>query len=357
MTTGPLFSRVQLSLGPEHSTDSIDQRIKDFANTDDPSLLALYFAFGRYLLISSSRPGGQPANLQGIWNQDLTPPWASKWTTNINLEMNYWQADTGDLWETEQPLWNLIRDLEVTGAETARVQYHANGWVLHHNTDLWRATAPVDGPWGLWPMGSLWLANQMWDHYTFSLDRAFLRQDAYPAMKGAAEFALSFLVEAPPGTPFAGRLVTNPSTSPENAYLLNGKRASLTYAATMDLELIRELFENCRRAARILGTDAAFSAKLDATIKRLPPLQIGKRRPTPGVDRGLSGNRAAASPCVAPLLALSRPRYRARRPRPNSQRPPKRLSRSAATAAPAGPRCGVRLSGRACATPSTPTTT
>lgn len=272
-----LFSRVQLSLGPEHSTDSIDQRIKDFANTDDPSLLALYFAFGRYLLISSSRPGGQPANLQGIWNQDLTPPWASKWTTNINLEMNYWQADTGDLWETEQPLWNLIRDLEVTGSETARVHYHANGWVLHHNTDLWRATTPVDGPWGLWPMGSLWLANQMWDHYTFSLDRAFLRQDAYPAMKGAAEFALSFLVEAPPGTPFAGRLVTNPSTSPENAYLLNGKRASLTYAATMDLELIRELFENCRRTARVLGVDPAFSAKLDATIKRLPPLQIGRR--------------------------------------------------------------------------------
>ncbi len=272
-----LFSRVQLSMGPDHSNDPIDERIKNFAATDDPSLLALYFEFGRYLLISSSRPGGQPANLQGIWNQDLTPPWASKWTTNINLEMNYWQADTGDLEETEQPLWSLVRDLEVTGAETARVHYHANGWVLHHNTDMWRATTPVDGPWGLWPMGSLWLANQMWDHYTFSLDRTFLRQDAYPAMKGAAEFALSFLVEAPPGTPFAGRLVTNPSTSPENAYLLNGKRASLTYAATMDLELIRELFENCQRAARILGVDTAFSASLETTIKRLPPLQIGKR--------------------------------------------------------------------------------
>lgn len=273
----PLFSRVELSLGPDRSTDPIDQRIKNFAQTDDPSLLALYFAFGRYLLISSSRPGGQPANLQGIWNQDLSPAWASKWTTNINLEMNYWQADTGDLWETEEPLWSLIRDLEVTGAETARVHYQANGWVLHHNTDLWRAATPVDGPWGLWPMGSLWLANQMWDHYTFSLDRAFLREDAYPAMKGAAEFALSLLVEAPPGTPFAGRLVTNPSTSPENAYLLDGKRASLTYAATMDLELIHELFENCRRAARSLGTDAAFSARLEATLKRLPPLQIGKR--------------------------------------------------------------------------------
>lgn len=273
----PLFSRVELRLGPDQANDPADQRIRNFAQSDDPSLLALYFAFGRYLLISSSRPGGQPANLQGIWNQDLSPAWASKWTTNINLEMNYWQADSGDLWDTEQPLWSLIRDLEVTGAETSRVHYHANGWVLHHNTDLWRATTPVDGPWGLWPMGSLWLANQMWDHYTFSLDRTFLRQEAYPAMKGAAEFALGFLVEAPPGTPYAGRLVTNPSTSPENAYLLNGKRASLTYAATMDLELIRELFENCRHAARILGTDAAFSAKLDAALKRLPPLQIGKR--------------------------------------------------------------------------------
>jgi alpha-L-fucosidase 2 len=272
-----LFSRVQLRLGENHSTESTDQRIKSFGENDDPSLLALYFEFGRYLLISSSRPGGQPANLQGIWNQDLAPAWGSKWTTNINLEMNYWQADTGDLWETQEPLWDLIRDLRTMGAETARVQYHAKGWVLHHNTDIWRATAPVDGAWGIWPMGEAWLANQMWDHYAFSGDREFLRRQAYPAMKEAAEFVLSFLVEAPAGTPFAGRLVTNPSTSPENRYILNDKRDSLTYAATMDIELIRELFENCRHAAEIIETDDAFRSELQRAEQRLPPLQIGKR--------------------------------------------------------------------------------
>lgn len=272
-----LFSRVQLHLGEDHTGDTTDRRIQNFAGNDDPSLLALYFEFGRYLLISSSRPGGQPANLQGIWNQDLVPAWSSKWTTNINLEMNYWQADSGDLWETEEPLWNLIRDLRVTGAETARMHYHGRGWVLHHNTDLWRATTPVDGSWGIWPSGEYWLANQMWDHYLFSGNREFLKQQAYPAMKGAAEFALSDLIEAPGGTRFPGRLVTNPSTSPENQYVLNDGHHSLTYAPTMDIELIRELFENCRRAGEILGTDAAFRSELDRAEKRLPPLQMGKR--------------------------------------------------------------------------------
>lgn len=272
-----LFSRVHLQLGDNPSSETTDRRIAKFGESDDPSLIALYFEFGRYLLISSSRPGGQPANLQGIWNQDLNPAWGSKWTTNINLEMNYWQADTGDLWETEQPLWSLIDDLRVTGAKTAQAEYHSEGWVLHHNTDLWRATAPVDGSWGIWPMGEAWLANQMWDHYTFSDDREFLRRQAYPAMKGAAQFVLGFLVEAPAGTRFAGRLVTNPSTSPENHYMLNGKPVGLTYAATMDLELIRELFENCRRAAEILDTDAAFRSQLETTEQRLPPLQIGAR--------------------------------------------------------------------------------
>jgi alpha-L-fucosidase 2 len=273
----PLFSRVQLRLGEDHSAESTDHRIKSFADNDDPSLLALYFEFGRYLLISSSRPGGQPANLQGIWNEDLLPAWSSKMTTNINLEMNYWQADAGDLWETQEPLWSLIRDLRVTGTDTARTHYHSKGWVLHHNTDLWRATTPVDGPWGIWPTGGIWLANQMWDHYEFSGDREFLRREAYPAMKEAAQFALGILVEAPAGTPFAGRLVTNPSTSPENRYVLDGKPQSLTYAPTMDIELIRELFENCRRAAEILETDAELRSELDKAAKRLPPLQIGKR--------------------------------------------------------------------------------
>ena len=272
-----LFSRVQLRLGEDNSTEATDRRIHSFADNDDPSLLALYFEFGRYLLISSSRPGGQPANLQGIWNEELLPPWSSKWTTNINLEMNYWQADAGDLWETEAPLWALIRDLRVTGADTARVHYQSKGWVLHHNTDLWRATTPVDGPWGIWPTGGVWLADQMWNHYEFSGDREFLRRQAYPAMKEAAQFALGALVEAPAGTPFPGKLVTNPSTSPENQYLLNGKPHHLTYAPTMDIELIRELFENCQRAAEILGTDPEFRSELDRAEKRLPPMQVGKR--------------------------------------------------------------------------------
>jgi alpha-L-fucosidase 2 len=273
----PLFSRVALRLGEEPASQTTDRRIQDFNESDDPSLLALYFEFGRYLLISSSRPGGQPANLQGIWNQDMTPAWSSKWTTNINLEMNYWAADSGDLWQTEEPLWSFIRDLRAAGAHTAQVHYHSKGWVLHHNSDLWRATTPVDGSWGIWPMGEAWLANQMWDHYEFSGDREFLRRDAYPAMKEAAEFVTGILVVAPPGTPFAGRMVTNPSTSPENEYFLNGKAEHLTYAPTMDIELIRELFENCQEAAAILGTDSALRDQLARTEKRLPPLQIGKR--------------------------------------------------------------------------------
>jgi len=274
---GRLFSRVQLRLGEDRSTETTDRRIKRFAETEDPSLLALYHAFGRYVLISSSRSGGQPVNLQGIWNEELSPAWGSKWTTNINLQMNYWPADAGDLWETQEPLWQLIRDLRETGAETARAHYGARGWVLHHNTDLWRAAAPVDGAWGLWPMGQAWLANQMWDHYEFSADREFLRRDAYPAMKEAAQFVLGTLVAAPDGTRFAGRPVTNPSTSPENQYVLNGVRAHLTYAATMDIALVRELFENCARAAEELGVDVGFRAELRRTAERLPPLQIGAR--------------------------------------------------------------------------------
>ncbi|GAA0243147.1 glycoside hydrolase family 95 protein [Rhodanobacter caeni] len=274
-----LFDRVHLRLGNDASSDNVatDQRIRDFKTHDDPSLVALYYQYGRYLLIASSRAGGQPANLQGIWNPDLLPAWGSKWTTNINLEMNYWPAETGDLGETQTPLWDLIDDLQVAGAKTARRYYGARGWVLHHNTDLWRATTPVDGPWGLWPMGGVWLSNQMWDHYAFSGDEVFLRDRAYPAMKGAAQFVLDFLVEAPKGSPVAGKLVTNPSTSPENRYLLDGKPAGLTYAPTMDIELINDLFDHVRAAAGHLGVDTALVARIDAAQSRLPPLQIGHK--------------------------------------------------------------------------------
>jgi alpha-L-fucosidase 2 len=273
----PLFSRVRLDLGADRSAEPTDRRIAGFAQTQDPALVALQFAFGRYLLISSSRPGGQPANLQGIWNEQLLPPWGSKMTTNINFQMNYWLADAGDLWEMQTPLWSTITDLRVSGASAARQHYRARGWVVHHNTDVWRAAAPVDGAWGLWPMGQVWLANQIWDHYQFSRDTQFLRIQAYPAMKAAAEFVLDTLVPAPAGSKFAGSLVTNPSTSPENRYVVNGTPAHLTYAATMDLQLIQELFENCVRAASTLGVDDDFAAELRRAAARLPPLQVGAR--------------------------------------------------------------------------------
>jgi alpha-L-fucosidase 2 len=273
-----IFRRVDLKLGADSKAAyPTDIRIAGAKTADDPSLAALYFQFGRYLLIASSRPGGQPANLQGIWNERLLPPWGSKWTTNINLQMNYWLAENGAMWETLQPLWDLITDLQETGAQTARVHYGARGWVLHHNTDLWRATTPVDGPWGHWPMGAVWLAHQMWDHYRFSLDEQFLRSRAYPAMRGAMLFVLDSLVEAPTGTRFAGKLVTNPSFSPENSFMLNGQKALLTYGATMDLELIAALFESFVQASRQLSSDADIRTAVLQAKDRLPPLQVGSR--------------------------------------------------------------------------------
>lgn len=272
-----LFLRTRLSLGAASIQRPTDERLRHFAHDDDAGLVALYYAFGRYLLIASSRQGGQPANLQGIWNEDLMPAWGSKWTTNINLQMNYWPADAGDLWETQEPLWHLIRDLRQSGAETARAHYGARGWVLHHNTDLWRATTPVDGTWGLWPMGGVWLANQMWGHYSFSGDDAFLRRDAYPAMKGAVEFVLDTLVETPAGTPLAGKLVTSPSTSPENQYLMHGEPHHLTYGSTMDIELVDELLDNFVIASTRLHLDEALRVQVEQARKRLPPLQIGRR--------------------------------------------------------------------------------
>jgi alpha-L-fucosidase 2 len=271
-----LFNRVRLDLGAgTHAGLSTDRRIKEGAA--DPALASLYFQFGRYLLIASSRPGGQPANLQGLWNDRLTPPWGSKWTTNINLQMNYWLADCGALWETQEPLWDLIRDLQVTGAQTAKAHYGAGGWVLHHNTDIWRATTPVDGAWGHWPTGGPWLALQMWEHYRYSGNRAFLQGKAWPAMLGAVQFALDTLVEIPKGRPHAGRLATIPSISPENSFLANGRRGQLTYAPTMDIQLLSALFDAFARASRLLGRDASLRARAEAARKRLPPQQIGAR--------------------------------------------------------------------------------
>lgn len=273
-----LFHRVQLDLGPGARQDiPTNQRIRNAAAALDPSLAALYFQFGRYLLIAASRPGGQPANLQGLWNDRLVPPWGSKWTTNINLQMNYWLADCGALWETQEPLWDLIAGLQVTGGETARVHYGAGGWVLHHNTDIWRATAPVDGAWGHWPTGGAWLALQMWEHYRYSGNRAFLQDKAYPAMRGAVLFALGTLVKIPEGKPHAGRLATIPSISPENSFLAKGARGQLTYAPTMDIELLSALFAAFAKASDLLGEDSDLHRQAQAARASLPPLQIGSR--------------------------------------------------------------------------------
>jgi alpha-L-fucosidase 2 len=266
-----LFRRVELNLG---ETDAMklptDVRIAHFTDGHDPQLAALYFQFARYLLISCSRPGGQPATLQGLWNDSLTPPWDSKYTININTEMNYWPAEPCNLSVCVEPLTQMVLEMAATGARTAKIHYGARGWVAHHNTDLWRATAPVDGPtWGMWPLGGAWLCQNLWEHYLFTGDKNYL-QKIYPAMKGAAQFFLDTLVEEPTHH----WLVTCPSLSPENNNPA-AKNTSITAGPTMDLEILRDLFANCIRAAEILGTDKNFAAQLASTRSRLAPLQIG----------------------------------------------------------------------------------
>ncbi|MGA2799080.1 MAG: glycoside hydrolase family 95 protein [Thermoguttaceae bacterium] len=265
-----LFRRVELDLGPSESAKlPTDQRIKNFAEGGDPQLAALYFQFGRYLLISSSRPGSQPANLQGIWNESMNPPWGSKYTININTEMNYWPAESCNLAECVEPLTAMVMDLTQTGARTAKIQWGAGGWVVHHNTDLWRASAPIDGPAsGMWPTGGAWLCQNLWEHYLYGQDPEFLSR-IYPAMKGAAQFFLDTLVEEPEHK----WLVTCPSLSPENRH---AKGVNICAGPTMDEEIIRDLFGNCIRAGEILGVDTDFRDQLAAARARLAPCQIGK---------------------------------------------------------------------------------
>ena len=269
-----LMGRVHLNVGDAAlGATPTDQRLQAVrAGGNDPNLEALCFQLGRYILVSSSRAGGQPANLQGIWNENLLPSWGSKYTVNINLEMNYWPAEVCNLPECHQPLFDLTRDLSETGARTARIQYNVGGWVLHHNTDLWRGTAPVDAAqYGTWPMGGAWLCHHLWEHYAFAGDTNFLRE-YYPVMKGAAQFLLEVMVEDPKHH----WLVTPFSMSPEHSYLdKDGNKAVLSPGPTMDCALIRELFSNCIEAERILGRDGDFGVKLAAALKRLPPYRIG----------------------------------------------------------------------------------
>jgi alpha-L-fucosidase 2 len=245
-------------------------RIAQHAGTNDPQFSALLFQYGRYLLIASSRPGTQPANLQGIWNDQMAPSWDSKYTVNANLPMNYWPADTTNLAECFLPVFDLIRDLTVTGARTAQVQYGAGGWVTHHNTDAWRGTSVVDGAfWGMWPTGGAWLATLIWNHYLFTGDVEFLRAH-FPAMRGAAQFFLDTLVTHPT----LGHLVTNPSNSPE---LAHHPDASVCAGPTMDNQILRDLFTGCARAGEILGVDAAFRSQVLAARDRLAPTRVGSR--------------------------------------------------------------------------------
>jgi len=242
----------------------------------DPGLAALYFQFGRYLLIGSSRPGTMPANLQGLWAWKLNNPWNADYHTNINVQMNYWLAEPTGLGELHVPLFDLMDSLVKPGGVTARTHYGAGGWVVHHLTDAWGFSAPADGVWGVWPVGAAWLARHPWEHYLYSRDTGFLRQRAWPLMRGAARFILDFLVEAPAGTPAAGRLVTNPSHSPENSFFMKDgvTKTMFTYGATMDLEIVRDLLENCIEAARILDTDTAFRQECEAALRRLAPVRI-----------------------------------------------------------------------------------
>ena len=266
------YQRVNLSLGGMDASDlPTDQRLAHFAGSKDWGMVSLMFQYGRYLLISSSQPGGQPANLQGVWNDKLNAPWDSKYTININAEMNYWPALVGNLAETQQPLFSMIRDLSHMGAETAQVMYGCGGWVAHHNTDLWRVAGPIDGTtWGMFPTGGAWLTTHLWQHYLFTGDKQFLREN-YPIMKGAADFLLDYMQRHPK----YGWLMTVPTVSPEHGPM--GKQTTVTAGSTMDNQIVFDVLSNTLKAMSLLGEkDEAYVQKLQQAISQLPPMQIGR---------------------------------------------------------------------------------
>jgi alpha-L-fucosidase 2 len=278
-----LFKRVELKLGGDNDTAKLptDERLKKYASAPDQQLQVLYYQFGRYLLIASSRPGSRPANLQGIWNDQVKPPWGSNYTTNINTEMNYWLAENTNLSECHQPLFSFLKELAVNGAQTAKVNYNINeGWVVHHNSDLWAKTSPPGGyewdpkgmpRWSCWPMAGAWLCTHLWEHYLFTGDKEFLKNN-WPLMKGAAQFMLHWLITDPAN----GYLVTNPSTSPENTIKIKGKEFQIGMAATMDMSIIRELFMAAIKTSSILNTDEAFRDQLIQAKGKLYPYHIGQ---------------------------------------------------------------------------------
>jgi alpha-L-fucosidase 2 len=281
-----LFRRADLTFpATANSQLPTDERLKSFDGSNDPALAALLFQFGRYLLISSSRPGTQPANLQGIWNKDMNPMWDSKYTTNINTQMNYWPAEVGNLSECAEPLFKMISELTDQGAEVAREHYGARGWVHHQNTDIWRVAAPMDGPsWGTFTTGGAWLVTHLWQHYLYTGDKEFLKK-YYPVMKGSAEFFLDFLVKHPK----YGWMVTAPSTSPENFAAIPGAvkffdeltmfetTTSICAGSTIDMQILRDLFSDVEQAADVLGFDQDFKRRVGETRAKLAPMQVGRK--------------------------------------------------------------------------------
>ncbi|WP_343693952.1 glycoside hydrolase family 95 protein [Chitinophaga sp.] len=276
------FNRVQFTIDGGEAAAALptDERLRRYtAGDEDPSLESMYFQYGRYLLISCSRTKGAPANLQGIWNKELRAPWSSNYTININTEMNYWPAEECNLMEMQQPLYDLLRELAVTGRYTAKNFYNLNGWVAHHNTDIWATSNPVgdigkgDPNWANWMMGGNWLCQFLWQHYEYSGSKAFLKDTAYPIMKAAAQFSLGWLVPDK-----EGHLVTAPATSPENIFITDkGEHGAVSLATTMDMSVIHNLFTNVIAAADVLGKDAAFADSVKQALAKLYPLQVGKK--------------------------------------------------------------------------------
>ena len=275
------FRRMSLDLGSDPASRALptDERIVASRNgANDPGLVAQFFQFGRYLLAASSRPGSLPANLQGLWSWKMKAAWNADFHTNINVQMNYWPVESTNLADCHLPLFDLMDNLVEPGGRVARIQYGARGWVVHHLTDAWGYAAPADGPQGIWTVGGAWLATHPWEHYLFSGDKVFLEKRAWPLMRGAARFMMDILVEAPAGSSVAGKLVTNPSFSPENTYKLpNGDQVKFTYGASMDLMIIQELLGACVQASTILNVDPEFRAECEKTLAKLAPVRISEK--------------------------------------------------------------------------------
>ena len=274
-----LFERVSLQLGESSSRETVptDVRLRTYEPGTDPSLAVLYYQFGRYLLIASSRPGTQPANLQGIWNHEIHPPWSANWTLNCNAQINYWPVESANLPECHLPLVDLTEELSVDGAHIAKNLYGVRGWTAHHNTDIWRQAGPVSGSalWSIFQVGGAWLCQHVWEHYAFSGDIDYLRR-VWPTLKGAARFFLDYLMEEPSH----GWLVTGPDTNFENSFRKpNGETGCTVMGPTASMQMVRELLQNCVHATRILGTDADLQAEIEKVLPRLPPMQIS---PTTG---------------------------------------------------------------------------